>query len=301
VPSLDGKRVLITGASSGIGAAVAEAFAREGAEVALVARTRDALLTVAARASAHGRPAHVVVADLGDRGAAERAVAEAVAALGGLDVLVSNAAAMEFARFGESRPEAFERTIAVTFLGAVAVVRAALPHLERTGGTIVAVGSITARVPLPAFASYAAAKHALRGFLGSLRIELLEAGSPVRVAMVHPGLVDTPLWHTLTSASGRSPRLLPTAYAPGEIARALVGMAVRPRAELTLGLEARALELLFAAARPVADRVLALLARWHRGGRRFAPTPGALWAPSGTGEAAGGLHGRPSLWVRLRA
>src|SRR3954470_12144895 len=189
VPALTGKRVLITGASSGIGAAAAAEFAREGADLALVARSREGLETVAARARADGVRAHVVVADLGSREAAERAVAESLAALGGLDILVWNAASMVFGRFSEVSADDFDRTMAVTFGGAVDTVRAALPHLEESGGTITVTGSIMAKVPLHGFASYAAAKHALRGFVGSLRVELMERGSPVTISMVHPGAV----------------------------------------------------------------------------------------------------------------
>src|SRR3954451_24747689 len=189
---LHGRRVLITGASSGIGAAAAEAFAREGATVALLARSRAGLEAVAARVRAEGLGAaaaggrggggraQVVVCDLGDRPRVEAAVEEAASAMGGLDVLVSNAASMVFGRFPEVAPEDFDRTMAITFMGAVDVIRAALGHLARDGGgAIVATGSTMARVPLPTFISYVSAKHALRGFLNTLRIELIEAGVPI--------------------------------------------------------------------------------------------------------------------------
>lgn len=295
-----GKRVLVTGASSGIGAATAEAFAREGASVALIARNRAGLDVVAARVRGYGGTAHVVVADLGSRTEAERAVGEAVGALGGLDVLAWSAASIVFGRFEEVAPEDFDRTMQVCFQAAVDTIRAALPELERTGGALVVAGSIAAKVPIPTFSSYCAAKHALRGFLGSLRLELMERGSPVTVSVVHPGPVDTPLWSTITSATGFQARNPPDLYSPQEIARALVTAAARPRPEFTVGLEYRAIEWLFQASRPAADRVLVLVAKYCGSGRKPAPSPGALWAPSGTGRIDGGLHGRPSLWRRLR-
>src|SRR3712207_378622 len=125
----DGKAVLVTGASSGVGAAAAEAFAREGAAVAVMARSRAALEEVAARVRAHGVASHVLVVDVTNREAVQAAVEEAAAALDGLDVLVLNAAAMVFGRFWEVEAEAFDRTMDVTFRGAVDVTRAALPHL----------------------------------------------------------------------------------------------------------------------------------------------------------------------------
>jgi short-subunit dehydrogenase len=300
VSALTGKRVLITGASSGIGAAAAAEFAREGADLALVARSREGLEAVAARARADGVRANVVVADLGSREAAERAVAESVAALGGLDILVWNAASMVFGRFSEVPAEDFDRTMAVTFGGAVDTVRAALPYLERSRGAIVATGSVNARIPLSSFASYASAKHALRGFLGSLRVEMRDRRTGVDVSMVHPGPVDTPLWHNVSSGTGREPRNPPDTYSPQTIARALVAVAIRPRAEVTIGGEARLIELAFAASRPLADLVLLLVGRYYATGREPVPGRGGLWEPQGAGRADGGLHGRPSVWGAVR-
>lgn len=299
---LEGKRVLITGASSGVGAAAAEAFARAGAGMVLLSRSRPGLEVVAARVRAHGVPAHVVVADVSDRARVEAAVADAAALLGGLDVVVLNAAGMVFGPFWEVTPEDFDHTVDVTFTGAVDVTRAALPHLIASGdGAIVATGSMMARVPLPTFSSYAAAKHALRGFLNSLRIELKTAGVPVTISMVHPGPVNTPLWDHVSSAVGRLPRRPPDGYAPEEIARALVACAVSRRSEITVGGEARAMELLYAGARPIADRVLILVARYYNGGQRPATEPGLLREPTGRGDARGkNPWRRPSFWGRVR-
>jgi len=300
--TLTGKRVLITGASSGIGCAAAEAFGAQGCEVAILARDARGLEPVAARVRAGGATCHVVVADLADRERTDGAVAAAVAAMGGLDLLVLNAASMAFGRFWEVDADAFDATIAGTFTGAVNATRSALPHLQRDGGgAIVATGSVMARVPLPTFSSYAAAKHALRGFLGSLRIELRSARIPVKVSMVHPGAVDTPLWDHLTSGVGRLPRRPPDRYKPEEVARALVSVAASGREEFTVGGEARAMELLYAATRPAAVRVLAVVGRFYNAGKEPSPVPGSTFAASGDGSCSGGGRwARPSLWTRLR-
>jgi NAD(P)-dependent dehydrogenase (short-subunit alcohol dehydrogenase family) len=299
---LIGRRVLIAGASSGIGFTAAEAFAREGADVALVARGRKGLETAAARARAHGVAAHVITADLGVREEADAAVESAARALGGLDVLVWNAGAMVYGQFPDVPAELFDRTMEVTFGGAVDTVRAALPHLEASAGTIVATGSIMCRVPLAGFSSYAAAKHALRGFLGSLRVELLERKSPVSISMVHAGPVDTPLWDHVDSVTGRLPRNppRPALYSPETIAAALVACAIRPRAEVTIGGESRIIEVGFALLRPVADRVLMLGNRYYSTGRTPARGPGPLHRSADEGRASGGRHGRPSLWAVVR-
>ena len=299
---LEGRRVLITGASSGIGAAAAEAFAAEGAHVALLARSREGLEAVAARIRGGGSPAHVVVADVSDRAQVEAGVQAATAALGGLDVLVLNAAAMVFGRFWEVDADAFDRTIAISFGGAVDTTRAALPHLVADGGgAIVATGSIMARVPLPTFSSYTAAKHALRGFLNTLRIELRAAGIPVNVSMVHPGAVDSPLWDHVSTRTGHLPRRPPDHYAPEAIAAALVACAISGRKEFTVGGEGRAIEVLHTFARPVAERVLEVVDRFYRSGRRPPPATGLLEGATGTGAVCGGARfSRRSAWSLLR-
>lgn len=298
--ALAGKRVLITGASSGVGVAAAAAFASAGAEVCLLARNRDGLELAALAARARGARAHVVPADVSDREELEAAVGEAVRLMGGLDVLVSNHAAMVFGTFDQVAPEDFDRAIAITFTGAVNAIRSAMPHLERSGGSIVVTGSIMTKVPLPTFASYASAKHALRGFVGSLRIELRGRRSPVTISMVNPGAIDTPLWGHVTSSTGRLPRNPPDLYSPEVIARALVAVAIRPRREITVGGEARIIELGWAFFRPIAEWVLTVVGRYYASSRVPARAPGLVRVPTGEGRANGGLHGRPSLWAWIR-
>jgi NAD(P)-dependent dehydrogenase (short-subunit alcohol dehydrogenase family) len=294
---LQGRRVLITGASSGVGLAAAQRFAEEGARIALVARTREALERAR---SEYGFEAVLVPADLGDRDAAERAVEEAVAALGGLDVVVSNAASAVFGHVLEVHPDDFERTVQVTFMGAVNVIRAALPHLRESRGTIVATGSLMARVPLPTWSSYSASKHALRGFLNSLAIEEQEQGSGVRVAMVHPGPIDTPLFSQASSATQRQPRVAPDAYRPEVVAQALVEVTVKPRKEVVLGGETRLLDVMFGVARPLAELTLLAVDRWYRSGPDAAPTPGSLWQAARRPQASGGIPARDSLLAPLQ-
>jgi NAD(P)-dependent dehydrogenase (short-subunit alcohol dehydrogenase family) len=298
--SLVGRNVLITGASSGIGVAAARAFARAGADVALVARSREGLERVAADVRAQGSRALVLPADVTDQAAIDQAVTRTEAELGGLDVLVSNAGATVFGDFTDVAKADFDRTMEVTFTGAVNVIRAALPALERRRGTIVATGSIMTKVPLPTFSSYAASKHALRGFVDSLRVELAAAGSPVTISMVHPAGVDTPLWSHTSTAGGRLPRRPPDLYKPEVVADALVACAVRPRHDVHAGSEATIVVAGWTLARPVAERLLTLVHRLYTSGRDRAEGRGALWEAVGTGAARGTGRGRPSLTLPLR-
>ena len=289
---LEGRRILLTGASSGVGLAAVERFAQEGAALALIARGEDALREAAAVAHAHGAVAHVFPADLTDRPATTAAVAAAVEALGGLDVVVSNAGALAFGHLLEVDGDDFDRALAVTFTGVVNVVRAALPELRASRGLIVATSSIMARVPMPAFSSYTAAKHALRGFLNTLQIEEREQRSGVRVAMVSPGPIDTPIYERASSGTGRRPAILPDAYSPETVAAALVEATLAPRHEHVVGGVSKLVDLLYRHVRPAGERVLLLVDRWFRTGTLPADSPGALWEPAETPRRSGGMPSR---------
>jgi NAD(P)-dependent dehydrogenase (short-subunit alcohol dehydrogenase family) len=297
---LAGRRVLVTGGSSGIGLATAVLLARDGARVALLARGEHGLALARERLRGEGAEAVTVSADVADREALEAAVRDASLSLGGLDLLVTAAATLSFGRFATLPPEDVERVVAVTFLGTVNTIRAALPALERSAGAIIAVGSIAGRVPTPMQSPYSAAKHALRGFVGSLRIELREAGSPVRISLVEPAPVDTPLWNVTATTTGERPRPLRPAYLPETVAETIVACARRPRAEVTVGGSAAALGALHALARPLAELVLATYGLRGQQGGRAAEGPDALREPSGAGRVHGGHRGRGSFFTALR-
>lgn len=298
---LTGQAALVTGASSGIGAATARLLAREGADVALLARG-DGLRKVAARVAAEGSRSVELRADVGDRDALEAAVEEAVRRLGRLDVVVVGAAAGAFGRFEEIPAEDFDRCVDVTFRGAVDTVRAVLPHLGRSGGRLIVIGSAADTIALPLLSPYIAAKHALDGFLLSLRAELRASDSKVSVSIVRPGAVDSPFWRHLTHPADLTPPPLPplTAYTTESVARAVAACAIEPRPVVTIGGGILVLQLASAIARPAVERALALAARLARSTAGFDETPNTLWEPSGDGRTEGGIGGRPSLLAALR-
>lgn len=291
----------MTGASSGIGAAAAQLLAREGADVALLARG-DGLDAVAARVEREGARAVVLRADVADREALAAAIESGASQLGGLDVVVVAAAAGAFGRFEEIPPADFDRCVDVTFGGAVNTVRSVLAHLERSGGQLVVVGSATDAIALTLLSPYVAAKHALDGFLLALRSELRAAGSDVSVSLVRPGAVDTPFWRHLTHPAELTPPELPglATYSTESVARAVVSCAIEQRRTVTIGGGILALQLVNAVARPLVERGLALAAQFARSAAKPDPAPDALWEPSGDGTLDGGLGGRPSLLAALR-
>ncbi|HEV2811633.1 MAG TPA: SDR family NAD(P)-dependent oxidoreductase [Solirubrobacteraceae bacterium] len=294
-------RVLLTGASSGVGLAAARVFAAAGHDLALVARHPEGLETAARVVRGHGRRAVALPCDVSDAEAVDAAVARAERELGGIDAVVANQAAPVFGPFEQVPKRDFDRCVDVTFLGTVNLARSALPALERSHGVFVATGSLMAKVPLPTFSAYAASKHALRGFLNSLRVELRARRSPVRVAMLHPGSIDTPFWRHATSSTGKQPRLPPEGYRPEVVARGLLELAERPRAEVTIGAEGKAIELGWRLFRPGGDLLLRAVHHWYLSGRKPAPEPNALWEPRGEGwEETGPMIGRPSLTAALR-
>jgi NAD(P)-dependent dehydrogenase (short-subunit alcohol dehydrogenase family) len=291
---LKGMRILLTGASSGVGLAAVERFAREGAELVLMARGAAALEEAAVRARRHGAVAHCIPVDVSDRAAVEAGVASAIELLGGLDAVVTNAGAVVFGHVLEVAPEDFDRTVEVTFTGAVNVIRAALPALRSSCGTVLAVSSMMAQLPLPAFSSYTAAKHALRGFLNTLQVEEREQRTGVRVAMVSPGPLDTPIYGRATSATGRRPATLFDAYHPDEIAKALVRALVRPRNDHIVGGESKLMTALYRTSRPLGEIALVAVDRWYRTGTEPADSPGSLWSANDRARTGDGHPARRS-------
>jgi NAD(P)-dependent dehydrogenase (short-subunit alcohol dehydrogenase family) len=237
VNRLVGRRVLVTGASSGIGAATARLFAEEGADVALLARSRTGLEEVARRIGSEGSRAVVVPADVGDRNELGAVVEQAAAALGGLDVVVVAAAAGAFGRFEEIPPEDFDRCVRISFGGAVDTIRAVLPHLERSSGRLVVIGSAVDSIALALLSPYVAAKSALDAFVESLRAELRAAGSEVSLSVVRPGAVDSPFWRHLTHPDAVTPPEIPplTSYKPDSGARAALACATSRWPGITVG------------------------------------------------------------------
>jgi short-subunit dehydrogenase len=228
--------VVVTGASAGIGRAVAVAFGREGWRVALIARGRERLATAAQDVEAAGGQALVVAADVADANAIEAAAAQVVATWGRIDVWVNNAMASVFGPVTTLSPDEIRRVTEVTYLGQVYGTLAALNHMRRRNqGTIVQIGSALSYRSIPLQSAYCAAKFAVRGFTDSLRSELEHEGSRIRLTMVQLPSVDTPQFDWARSHLSRRLQPVPPIHEPEPVAEAVIRAARDAPRELWVG------------------------------------------------------------------
>lgn len=191
--STAGKRVLITGASSGVGAALARQLAAANAVVGLVARRRERLEAVLADCRRSSPASQMWVADLADTAAVEQLALRAADSLGGIDVLVNNAAIPKRRIVTRLDPSAVESVMRVNFFAPMRLTLALLPHmLARGDGLIVNVSSMGGRLGIIHEAAYCASKFALCGWSESMAVDLY--GTGVSVKLIQPGPVDTEIW-----------------------------------------------------------------------------------------------------------
>jgi NAD(P)-dependent dehydrogenase (short-subunit alcohol dehydrogenase family) len=250
--------VAVTGASAGVGRATARAFAHEGADVGLIARGRARLESTKREIEAAGRRAVVAETDVADSDQVEAAAQRIEDELGPIDIWVNNAMATVFAPVADTTPEEFRRATEVTYLGSVWGTMSALRRMrERDAGVIVQVGSALAYRGIPLQGAYCGAKHALQGFLESLRTELLHEGSNVRLTMVQLPALNTPQFTWSRAKLPHSPQPVPPIFQPEVAADAIVWAASHSRRELMVGWPTVKAIVGNAIAPSVADRYLA--------------------------------------------
>jgi NAD(P)-dependent dehydrogenase (short-subunit alcohol dehydrogenase family) len=181
-----GKSILITGASSGLGAAMAHAFAEAGANLALFSFEKERQEEVAESCRSLGVKAVPVIGDVTATEDCARYVDTAVAELGSVDVLIVNAGISMWSRFEDVDDlGVFKKLMEVNYLGAVNCIHPALPHLRKSKGVITAITSIQSKIGVPLHSGYVASKHALQGFCETLRMELQDSGVDILTVLPH--------------------------------------------------------------------------------------------------------------------
>jgi NAD(P)-dependent dehydrogenase (short-subunit alcohol dehydrogenase family) len=181
-----GKSIIITGASSGLGACLAREFARHGANLTLFSPEAEAQEQVAAQCRGDGTDACAVIGDVTQPADCQRLVQESVTHFGRVDYLIANAGISMWALFDQVEDlGVFRRLMEVNYLGALHCVHYALPELKKTRGMIVAISSIQAKIGVPMHTGYVASKHALQGFCETLRMELDGTGVDILTVMPH--------------------------------------------------------------------------------------------------------------------
>jgi NAD(P)-dependent dehydrogenase (short-subunit alcohol dehydrogenase family) len=232
----NGEVVVVTGGTAGVGRAVARRFAAAGAAVAVIARGRERLDATAAELEAEGARVLALQADVADAAAVDAAAERVEQELGPIDIWINNAMTSVFSPVWEMKPEEYARVTQVTYLGYVHGTLAALRRMRpRDRGAIVLVGSALAYRGIPLQSAYCGAKHAIQGFMDSLRTELLHEGSGVHVCMVNLPAVNTPQFAWVKSRLPRKAQPVPPIYQPEVPAEAIYRAAHARRREWLVG------------------------------------------------------------------
>jgi short-subunit dehydrogenase len=237
---LAGKRVILTGATGGIGRAVAEALVKAGARVALAARKADALTELTGKLRSQGGDVIAVPTDITQPEDRRRLVGAAVAAFGGLDILVNNAGVGSWGHFATSTDEINRRVMEVNFFGPVELTRLALPHLtDGIEPCVVNVTSMCGRKGMPAWPEYSASKFALVGMSEAWRGEF--ARFDVDVLTIVPGMTDSGFRDNWLRVDGKADLRFEKGMTPADVAAGIVAAIQTNKTEAVLGSEARRL------------------------------------------------------------
>ncbi len=251
-----GRKVLVTGASAGIGRALAVQLGRSGAHVGLVARRRDRLEALAAEL---GGRSTVLVGDVSDEDFVIAAVAEFAAEAGGIDLVINNAGISMNGLFEHTETAVFRRMMDVNYFGSLFFARHALPHLERSQGGLIFVSSVVGKRGFPTRSGYSASKFAVQALFESLRVEWADKG--IHVGIVAPGYTDTEIREVALGPDGK-PRQA-AGVTSGDVmsaedaAAAILDVAARRRREVVLTRAGKTMVWINKLAPRLADRIAA--------------------------------------------
>jgi short-subunit dehydrogenase len=282
--------IVITGASSGIGRETAQQLARHGTSLVLVARNEVALRETAAEVEALGGQALVASADISDPDQLQRVADQAATHFGRIDTWVNGAAVSTYSTVEQTTIDEIRRIIEVDLLGTIYGIKAALPYLRRTGGTLINISSITGERAVPLLATYSAAKHGIVGFSEALRMELEHEQAGVSVTTILPYGINTPFFNHARSKLGVLPRPTPPAYEPAAVAEAIVWAAEHPTREIVVGGAGKSVLLLQRLSPALLDRLMTFGGLAFKMQQSTRPDDGVdnLFAPAPSGYAVRG-------------
>jgi Short-chain dehydrogenases of various substrate specificities len=289
---LDQQVIVITGASSGIGLATALKAAERGASLVLVARSSGTLQDTVDEINSAGGQATMVVADVADRDAVEAAAAVAIERFGRIDTWINNAGVAIYGRLEEVSEEDSRRLFDTNFWGVVNGSLAALPHLRRSQGALVNVGSEVSDAVVPLQGMYSASKHAVKGFTDALRVEVEEVeDSPVSVTLIQPTAVNTPYPHRARNYLPQEPKLPDPQIDPFQVAEAILTAAERGGRDYKVGAMSKMNSFMARMLPKLADRMAAKYADRQQEDRPPQAPEGTLYHPGEAGHVYG--DGRP--------
>lgn len=288
--------LVVTGATSGVGLAVARRAAAQGARLVLAARNDDGLDAVVEEIVAAGGAAVAVAADVGNEADVQRIADTAVERFGGFDTWVNNAGVAIYGTLLEVSLEDQRRLFDTNYWGAVYGSLVAARHLRDQGGALINVGSVLSDRAAPLLGAYSAAKHALKGFTDALRMELEQDAAPVSVTLLKPASIDTPLKEHGKSYLESEPRNPPPVYAAEAVADAVLHAAQHPIRDLAVGGPSRMLSVAAAVAPRLTDRLMeTTLPRFQRTGSPPGPREENNLYAAGSAGAVHSVYPEPVL------
>lgn len=294
---LEEQRIVITGASSGIGLTTACLAAERGAKVVLASRNEEALKEAVEEIRAQGGIACYAVADVGDLTETGRISKKAIDEYGGFDTWVNNAGILVFGRCQDITLEDQHRLFKTNYFGTVHGSLIAIEHLIQHGGTLINVGSVDSDRSIPLQGPYAATKHAVKAWTDALRMELEHEGAPVSVSLIKPASIDTPLLDHAKNYLSEKPELPPPVYDPILVAKAILHCAEHPKRDIIVGGGGKFLSNLSMYGR-MSDRYQEAVQfrQQHSGHPAGWEDDHNLYEPGEDGEVYGSHEGRTHRW-----